>query len=405
MSRTARNLWLWFAGVHLVVGVLSVVLPTDVHTAYEPWTSEILAGGPLLGVHEDWVYPQLALVPMMAAWLLAWLGSYTIGWAVMVVACNAIGFAILLGRRPGRARARAGATWLVFVAALGPVGLARIDTLTVPLVVCALLIAFRRPAVASALLTVGAWIKIWPAAAVAALWVALRGARWRIAAAAASVTALLVVGIVALGGAAHILGFVGAQFGRGLQVESVAATPFMWLAALGAPGYRTGFNAEIITFEVTGPGIEVVASLLTPLMAVAAVAVYGLGAWGAWRRARPVRLLPPLLLSGVLVMIVCNKVGSPQFLGWLIAPLVLWTLWDRHAARVGVRLGVVALAVTQLIFPYLYGLVSDAHPVGAVLLTVRGGALVALLVWSLVRLVRAVRTAPGRRAPAGGASV
>ncbi|MFT4306320.1 MAG: hypothetical protein QM604_05475 [Microbacterium sp.] len=398
MSRSARTLWLWFLGVHLIVGVLSVVLPTDVHTAYEPWTSSILDGGPLLGVAESWVYPQLALVPMMAAWLLAWLGSYTIGWAVMVVGVDAIAFAILLGRRPGRARSRAAATWLVLVAALGPVGLARIDTLTVPLVICALLIALRRPAAASALLTVGAWIKIWPAAAVAALWIALRGARWRIAAAAASVTALVALVVVALGGAANLLGFVGAQFGRGLQVESVAATPFMWLAALGVPGYRSGFNADIITFEVTGPGVEAVAALLTPLMAVAAVAVYGLGAWGVRRRARPTRLLPPLLLSGVLVMIVCNKVGSPQFLGWLIAPLVIWTLWDRHAARAGIRLGVLALAVTQVIFPYVYGLISGAHPVGAALLTVRNGALLALLAWSLIRLVRAVRSArPQRR--------
>ncbi len=398
MSRTARHLWLWFVAVHLVVGVLSVVLPTDVNTAYKPWTTQILQGAPLFGVAETWVYPGLALAPMFAAWLLAWLGGYAIGWAVMVCALNAVAFGILLGRRPSRSRARSGATWLVLVAALGPVGLARIDTVTVPLVICALLVALRHPAVASALMTAGAWIKIWPAAAVGALWIAARGARWRIVAAAAAVTAAVVLAIVACGGGAHVLGFVGAQFGRGLQIESTAAIPFMWLAALGLPGYHAGFNAEIITFEVTGPGVTAVAGVLTPVMAVAAVGVYGLGAWGAWRRARPQRLLPPLLLSGVLVLIVCNKVGSPQFLGWLIAPLVIWTLWDRRAARTGIRLGVIVLALTQLIFPYLYGLISGAHPVGALLLTVRGVALVALLVWSLIRLVQAVRAAPGRRA-------
>ena len=49
-------------------------------------------------------------------------------------------------------------------------------------------------------------------------------------------------------------------------------------------------------------------------------AVAGLGAFKAWRGASFVRLFPPLALALVLAFIVFNKVGSPQYMTWIIAP-------------------------------------------------------------------------------------
>lgn len=389
------TLWALFVGVHAVVVVLGWILPSqpmgDVYNVYEPWSTQALAGGSVVGITEPWVYPQLALLPMLAAHALAWTGSYTLGWAVLVTLADAIGFAVLIGRGRSRARIFAGLAWLAYILALGPVGLYRLDAVTVPLAVVALLIALRRPAVAAALMAMGAWIKIWPAAGVAALWIALRGRRWPVVAAAIGTSAVVVAVVVALGGGANVLGFAAAQVGRGLQIESVAATPFMWLAALGAGIWWAGFDAEIITFQVYGPGVDAVAAAATPLMVLGAVAVCAVGFVKAQRGASPSRLLPPLLLCLVLVLIVGNKVGSPQFQTWLIAPMVLWICLDFTAARRPLALALVVAVLTQLIYPVFYDLVRVAQPAGVVLLTMRNAGLIALLVWTLVRLAR-VRT-------------
>ena len=69
---------------------------------------------------------------------------------------------------------------------------------------------------------------------------------------------------------------------------------------------------------------------MTPLLVVAVAAVAGLGAFKAWRGASFVRLFPPLALALVLAFIVFNKVGSPQYMTWIIAPLVVGLVIDRR---------------------------------------------------------------------------
>ena len=95
----------------------------------------------------------------------------------MVVLLDAVAFAILLGtRRLARTRRIAAWWWLGFLALLGPIAFGRIDAITVPLAITGLLWAAGRPRVAAALLTIGAWIKVWPAALLVALVVASRNA-------------------------------------------------------------------------------------------------------------------------------------------------------------------------------------------------------------------------------------
>ena len=79
---------------------------------------------------------------------------------------NAAAFAVLLTR--GRAVAVAAWWWLGFLAVLGPIALARIDSITVPIALAGMLLLATRPRIAAVLLTIAAWIKVWPAALVAA---------------------------------------------------------------------------------------------------------------------------------------------------------------------------------------------------------------------------------------------
>ena len=109
-------------------------------------------------------------------------------WAVLVTLVDAVAFAVLIGRGHSRGRVVAAVFWLAAIVCLGPVGLYRIDAVSVPLAILGCLWLLRRPALAAALLAAATWIKVWPAALLAAAVVAvLRRARVIAAAALVSV--------------------------------------------------------------------------------------------------------------------------------------------------------------------------------------------------------------------------
>jgi hypothetical protein len=393
MSIVRRRLlpWLAFALVHVLVGWLGWQLPNqpmgDVYFVYEPWSNAALHGASIVGITESWVYPHLALAPMILAHAFAWLGGYTVAWAVLVTLCNAAGFWVLLGDGRSRSRSTAAWFWLAFILLLGPVGMYRIDAITVPLAIVGLLLIVRRPVLAAGLLAAGAWIKVWPAALLAAAFVALRR-RLEVATGALVASALVVAVVVLAGGAAHLLGFVTAQTGRGLQLEAPVSTVYLWGAALHLDGWWLFYDENILTFQVTGPNVDLVIAAMTPVLALATVAVVLLGALKARRGASIVRLLPPLALALVVVLIALNKVGSPQFHDWLIPPLVLWIVLDRRGARPFVALGLLAAALTQAVYPLLYGGLLAADVTAVTVLTARNIVLVILMIWAIVRLTR-----------------
>ena len=401
MTRSAPAtalVWALFAVAHLLVAVLGWVLPSqpmgDVVLVYLPWSSAALDGSAIVGITEPWVYPQLALVPMMLAHLPATVleaavgvhGAYLIGWAVLVTICDLLAFAVLVGRGRSHARVMAGGFWAATIVLLGPVGLYRIDAVVVPLAVMGGLWLARRPVVGTVLLTVGAWIKVWPGALALAAVVALR-ARRRVALAAAVTTVLLVLALLLAGAGGYIFGFLGEQTGRGLQIEAVAATPFLWMAATGAASIS--YSYDILTFQVAAPGVEVTAALLTPLMVLVVAAVVGVGVWSIRAGATWQRLLPPLSLALVTALIVTNKVGSPQFQTWLLAPVVLWIVYDRARALTPMLLALVLCALTFAIYPVLYDALLHAQPLPILVLTVRNVLLLILFVYSIRAVLHA----------------
>ena len=106
------------------------------------------------------------------------------------------------------------------------------------------------------------------------------------------------------------------------------------------------------------------------------------------------RLFPPLALALVAVFIVFNKVGSPQYMTWLIAPLAFGLVIDRRRWAGPAILALVIASVTQVVYPMLYWQLLDAEVLPALLLTVRNALVAVLLVWSVVRLARVPRRLP-----------
>ncbi|MGM7697313.1 hypothetical protein [Microbacterium sp. A84] len=394
-----RTIGLWgaFLAVHILIAWQGWAYPSqpmgDVVLVYEPWSAAALSGGSIVGITEPWVYPQLALLPMLLTQLLAWPltalvgmpGAYLIGWAVLITALDAVAFGVLVGRTGSAPRRSAGWFWTAALLLLGPIAMYRIDAVTVPLAVIGGFWLVKRPGVATVLLTIAAWIKIWPGALVLAAVVAAKS-RMRVLLTAAAVSAATVVVLFLRGADRHLFGFLTEQTGRGLQIEAVAATPFMWMAHFGAASVDYSF--DILTFQISAPGAEVLAAFLTPLMVLVTLAVVVLGAVKAMRGASFPRLFPPLTLAIVVTLIVTNKVGSPQFQTWLIAPVVLWIIFDRTRSGVPAGLVLALCGLTCLIYPLTYDALLRTELLPVLLLTVRNLLLVVLLVISTRALVR-----------------
>ena len=398
-GRTAL-LWGAFLAAHAVVAWLGWVLPAqpmgDVVLVYQPWSSAALDGGAVVGITESWVYPQLALVPMLLAQLLAvpFTGAlgpqagYLIGWALLVTLCDLLGFAALVGRGGTRPRRMAAWFWIGALLLLGPIAMYRIDAVTVPVVIAGGLWLAQRPRVGAALLTIGAWVKIWPGAVVVAAIAAGRRS-WQVLLSAASVTIVIIGVLLMLGAGGNLLGFLGMQTGRGLQIEAVGATPFLWLVLGGAA--RIEYSYEILTFQIAAPGADVVSALLTPLMVLVVAGILIVGVVRARGGAAWQRLLPPLTLALVTGLMVTNKVGSPQFHTWLIPPVILWIVFDRVRSRTAALLVLALCALTFTIYPLTYDQLLRAEALPVLLLTARNLLLVVLLVHAVRAVVRVPR--------------
>lgn len=390
MSQRAA-VWIAFALVHAVVIWLGFAgdhaASWDVGQLYRWWAGRTLTGEALLGITEDWIYPALALVPIVAVGAVSPLLDYTLGWGLLVTALDAAAFAVLVGRGRSRGRVLAAWFWLAAILALGGVGMFRLDAVTVPLAVAGSLWLFGRPWLGSTLLAVATWIKVWPAALLAAAVIAVRR-RLVIVGGAAIVSAVVAVVVVIAGGGAHLLGFIGDQTSRGLQIEAPVSTVHLLLAAAGVPGAAVVYDEDLITFQVAGPGTEAVIAVMTPLLIAGMLALAVVGAVKAWRGATFVALFPPLAAALVLGFVVLNKVGSPQYMTWLIAPVVVGLVLDRRRWLRPAVLTVVILALTQLIFPFWYDAILVLMPVAVALLVVRNVLLVGLFVWVVVRLAR-----------------
>lgn len=389
------HLWLSFVNLNDNANPLG-----DVTLVYRTWIQQGFDTQSWVGLDRPWVYPILAIVPMLIAWALG-PENYAFTWLALVIALDATAFGFLIGWS-GAVRSTAAAWWwLGFLVLLGPVAVARLDTVTVPLAIIGVLFVATRPALAAVVLTIATWIKVWPGAILIALVVATK-ARWRILVSAA-VTSLVIAGVaLTLGSGGNVLSFVTQQANRGLQVEAPVSTLWLWQAAAGARHAHVYYDTQLLTFQVTGDGAAQVSALMTPLLLLAVFIVLLL-ALLAVRAAPSIAVLAPLTLTLVTAFIAFNKVGSPQYLGWLAVPIILGIVTAegrQHASfRAPAVLTLVLAVLTQLIYPYLYDSLLALDPIPLVLITARNLLLFVLLGWAVVVLWRTARPDPGMPAP------
>ncbi|QGF23316.1 glycosyltransferase 87 family protein [Raineyella fluvialis] len=296
----------------------------------------------------------------------------------------------LRGRRNGTFAAANFWTWFIFL--IGPLVFARFDIIPAFLAAAALLLLARFPAVSGGLVALGAAIKLWPAALIAGL-LGQRHGRWALWLGFGVTGIVLVAASVMTAGWHRLLSPVVWQKERGLQIESVWATPAM-LNALVHPGrykiHVSSFNA----WEILGQGVSLLLLASTVATLIGGLAILALGV-RAWRsRGHDLYAGAMVMTTVIAIMITTNKTLSPQYLVWLGGPLAVLLLVRPGRLPVADRL-LVALALlmgvlTQLIFPIFYEVLNVLQPsVGHTLMTldlaIRNLALVVFTVLSFVR--------------------
>jgi hypothetical protein len=143
------------------------------------------------------------------------------------------------------------------------------------------------------------------------------------------------------------------------------------------------------TFQVQGDGTVLIAALLGPVMYGAVAITFALS-WFAQKRANTQEQLNQVFawtsLTAVLDLIAFNKVGSPQYYGWLIIPAIVFGLVRPQQWRTVLVwiLGLVAL--TGYIYPVIYDAILSANPLATAVLTGRNLLLLGLLVLANMRL-------------------
>lgn len=330
--------------------------------------------------------------------------GYLVGFVALMLALDAV-FTWALWRSSGRRHGPALDFWLVFVLLIGPLCYLRFDILPAVLAGAALLVARRRPWVTGALTGLGAAVKLWPALLIGA-FLAHRPTRKPTAWAFVAVGFGLALVSLLIGGWARLVSPLTWQSDRGLQIESIWATPVMLARAVGLAGFPVGMS-RYQAYEIGGAGVGALL-LLSNLATVVGLGLILALLLRAYRNPAPTAVaLGLVVLATVAIMTVTNKTLSPQYLLWLGGPMAALLLLredDRpEEQRVLGRLAgqLLALALlTHLVYPLLYdGLLGRQ---GAVMVVVSTLVTAARNVFLVVFAAEATRLAWRRLRPADG---
>jgi hypothetical protein len=380
--------------LHLAISQLfPQVLPMNDVLLYGYWLQMMQAGDPIFGIQQNFVYPYVSLVPMFLAKLLGGAAGILVGWSALVALLNFFATASLVKWCRGTAAGFAAAwAWVVFLFILGPSGVGRIDAIAASVAVLGL-VAFAngRVGIAMVAFTLGAWVKIWPIALAAAAFIAEKNKKLMSTATLITVLCVLMFALLA-GGNSSVLSFIFTQGGRGIQIESPMAMFWIWAAKLGIPDVGIYYDKEIITNQVYGALVDEVSALST-LVLIGALLITVALTWRASRAgAERNQIFALSVLTGVLDLIVFNKVGSPQFMAWLALPLIAIIYFQINKSWFSVA-SIFAIGVlTNLVYPVFYMDLMGLGDWSVALLTVRNILLIALLVHANIRLGALAKT-------------
>ena len=284
--------------------------------------------------------------------------GYLVAFVIFMLVLDAL-FTYALWRATGRRHNTAIDFWLIFVPLIGPLSYLRFDMLPAVLAGGALLAARRKPWVTGALTGLGAAIKLWPALLIGA-FLSYRADRRQ-----AGITFVIVgfgLALISLifGGWARLISPLTWQSNRGLQIESIWATPLM-LARAVRPEHWLVDISQYQAYEIFGPGVAtwITISNVATVLGLVLIILLTVRAF-RYDGSTPVAI-GFVIVATVAIMTITNKTLSPQYLLWLGGPMAGLLVLRPHASpeeqtpinRMAGQLLILAL-LTQLVYPLFY---------------------------------------------------
>lgn len=356
------------------------------------------------------VLPPVTLAVLLLPRLVtSTLGGYRIAFAGLMALLHLGSLALLFGitrrihavpsERPGNTNgnrallSRLSRRMLIITACLGPLLVGRYDALPAFLLVAALYALVRGWALRAALLLLlGAGAKLFPLY-LAPVWAALlwargpteRGALLRFLLPFVLLALAALAYLIVRGQTPQILLGALLLFGqRPIQIESLLGS-ILRCAGSGLVFSYGSDNVALLRFQTLPQILDALSLLLTALLA-----------WhGARATRRGVTSTPPqsplptlcrYTVATVLLIFVSSKLLSPQYLVWAMPLVVLWAEWDGadgvQAGRV-LPLFATALLLTQVYFPFMFGLLTQGRWPLLGLVLVRNLLLLAALIYLL----------------------
>lgn len=309
--------------------------------AYEGWSNYIVEHHSL-PTENTWQYPPgaafLMLIPRLG-------GDFGRSFVMLMSLFYLAGVIItaFLARREERETGIW--VWLLAMPLLYVLPVLRFDLVPTVFAMGALAVIHRRPRWFGALVGIGAMVKVWPILLLFGEWDRRRLLR----------TLLATIAVCALiFGCSAVLfgkqtGFLSNQDARGLQVEAVAATP--WLLRQVVTGKLPEVVGEFGTNQIASDSASTVATGLTWVSVLLLVAA---AAWWALRERRIRRgaielgddtVSRDFAFAVVLWFVVVSRVLSPQYLIWLVglAAIVLSARRTRVERPAWIVIGTVIL--------------------------------------------------------------
>jgi hypothetical protein len=338
--------------------------------------------------------------------------GYLIAFVVFMLALDAL-FTYALWRATGRRHDTSIDFWLIFVPLIGPLAYLRFDMLPAVLAGGALLAARRKPWITGALTGLGAAIKLWPALLIGA-FMSYRSDRRPAGVAFVVVGFGLALISLILGGWPRLISPLTWQSDRGLQIESIWATPLMLVRALRPDQWIVDMS-QYQAYEIFGPGVDawVMISSIATLLGLAMIILLTVRAFrhdGSTPAA-----IGFVVLATVAIMTITNKTLSPQYLLWMGGPMAALLAYRADArpkeqpaiSRITGQVLILAL-LTQLVYPLFYNsyLGREGHAmiiISTIITAIRNVALVVftievcLMAWRMLGAGVMERTALTRR--------
>jgi Glycosyltransferase family 87 len=343
---------------------------------YQWWYACCLSHGTFPLADPMWQYPPGAA---LVFWLPGHLpASYRDSFVILSVGCD-LAITLMLCLRARRGGSVAGAWyWVCGLPLLGATALSRLDLVPVALSVAALAVS-GRGVVRGALIGAAAAVKAWPVTLLVGL---APGHQRRTLVAAAAV--LAAVCVVFPGETANFLAHENA---RGVEIESVAATPFMIWRHAGWPGTMV---FQFGAYQLSGwqVGLAQDASRLGLVLVTAAVFGWQLLLASGRARWQP-EFAADAPLAATLLYLVVSPVLSPQYLLWVTGLSAACLATGRTTQWPAAVAVLAAAGLTQLVFPIWWrGLVFGSDLATGVL-TARNLLLVTAAALSCWRIARA----------------